>query len=57
MVRRRAEGEGETKGIRKTKERGRYRQREKKAPAGRLMRNSIPGPWDHVLGLRQMLNH
>ena len=26
-------------------------------PAGSLMRDSIPGPWDHDLSQRQMLNH
>ena len=26
-------------------------------PAGSLMRDSIPGPWDHDLKQRQTLNH
>ena len=28
-----------------------------KLPAGNLRQNSIPGPWDHDLGQRQMVNH
>ena len=36
-------------------ERQRYRQREMQAPYGEW--NSIPGPRDHALSRRQMLNH
>ena len=38
--------------------RGREREREKQSPcsAGSLMWGSIPGPWDHDLNRRQMLN-
>ena len=39
------------------RERQRPRQREKQAPAGSLMQNSIPGPRDHNLSQRQTLNH
>ena len=39
------------------RERQRHRQREKQAPCRRLMWDSIPGPQDHNLNQRQMLNH
>ena len=35
----------------------RHRQREKQAPCGEPDENSIPGPWDHDLSQKQMLNH
>ena len=37
-------------------ERQRHRQREKQAPRGSPMRDSIPGPRDHALGEKQMLH-
>ena len=39
------------------RERQRHRQKKKQAPAGSLMWDSIPGPQDHNLSQRQMLNH
>ena len=42
------------------RERQRHRQREKQAPrgiGGMLMRDLVPGPWDHALSRRQSLNH
>ena len=39
-------------------EREKHRQREKQAPYGEsLMQESIPGPRDHDLSQRQMLNY
>ena len=38
-------------------ERHRERQRKKQAPTGSPMQDSIPGPWNHYLSERQMLNH
>ena len=35
----------------------RHRQKEKQAPTGSLMRDSMPGPQDHNLSPRQTLNH
>ena len=43
--------------MRNTEERQRHRQRESRLPAGSLMQDSIPGPRDHDLSQRQMLNH
>ena len=40
------------------RERGRDTGRRKsRLPAGSPMWDSIPGPWDHNLSQRQMLNH
>ena len=38
------------------RERQRHRQREKRVPCGEPEVGLIPGPWDHALGRRQMLN-
>ena len=38
------------------RERARQRQREKQAPAGGLMRDSIPGPRGHILGQSRTLS-
>ena len=39
------------------RERQRHRQREKLVPCGEPMQDLIPGPQDHTLSQRQMLNH
>ena len=39
------------------RDRQRHRQRRSRLPAGRPMGDSIPGPQDHALSQRQMLNH
>ena len=39
------------------RERQRHRQREKQDPCGEPNVDSIPGPQDHDLSQRQMLNH
>ena len=38
-------------------ERERHRQREKQAPCGSPMPDSVPGSQDHALSQRQMLNY
>ena len=40
--------------IERCRDKGRGRSR---LPTGNPMQDSIPGPWDHALGQRQMLNH